>query len=141
MRAFALVAGDFVLGDSGYATVTGSQKVVQDLGLAMREPFACDRFHPRWGSVLPNYVGEPIDEQTAMLVRSECSRLIRNYIMIQGGVIEEDVKLKRASRLTTEEVVTGVDGIDIRQNQDEYHIRVRLVLASGNQVNLTGTVS
>lgn len=141
MRAFALVAGDFVLGEDGYATVSGSQKVVQDLGVAMREPYACDRFHPRWGSVLPNYVGEPIDDQTALLVRSECSRLIRNYILVQGGIIEEDVKVKQRSRLSTDEVVAGVDGIDIRQDQDKYHIRVRLRLFSGNRVDLTGTVT
>lgn len=141
MRAFALQSGDLVLGEGGFAMVTGAEKVKQDLGVAMREPYGCDRFHPRWGSILPRYVGEPIDGQASLLIRSECARLVRNYIQVQGGIIEKDVQAGSRSRMTTDEAIAGVAGIDIRQEQDRYHVRVRLQLFSGGQVTLTGTVS
>ena len=141
MRTFAIEGGDFVLGEGGFALVTGHEKVKQDLGIAMREPFGCDRFHPRWGSVLVNYVGEPAGEQVSFLVKAEVGRIIRNYIAVQGYLVEEDVKEQRRSRLNTNEVVVGVDGIDVRQEQDRYHVRVRLSLFSGEEVSLTGTVS
>ncbi len=141
MRTFELVGGDLVLGEGGFALVTGQAKVKQDLGVAMREPYGCDRFHPRWGSILINYVGEPIEQQTSFLIQSEVGRIIRNYIMVQGGVVEEDVTAQRRSRLTMSEVVVGVNGIDVRQNQDKYHVRVRLSLFSGEEAVLTGTVT
>lgn len=141
MKTFALVAGDLVVGQGGFALITGQEKVKQDLGVAMREPFGCDRFHPRWGSVLISYVGEPADVQSEFLIRAEIGRIIRNYIMIQGSVVEEDVSDQRRSRLTTSEVITGVDGIDVRQDQDKYHVRVRLNLFSGDQVSLFGSVT
>lgn len=141
MKTFALVGGDLVLGEGGYALVTGQEKVKQDLGVAMREPYGCDRFHPRWGSVLISYVGEPVEQQTAFLIQQEIGRIIRNYIMVQGGVVEEDVAARRRSRVATSEVITGVNGIDVRQNQDKYHVRVRLSLFSGEEAVLTGTVN
>lgn len=141
MKTFAIEAGDFVLGEGGYALISGHEKVKQDLGIAMREPYGCDRFHPRWGSVLVNYVGEPVSQQTEFLVRAEAGRIIRNYIAVQGYVVEQDVQAQRRSRLGTNEVVIGVDGIDVRQEQDRYHVRVRLALFSGEEVSLTGTVS
>jgi phage baseplate assembly protein W len=52
--------------------------------LALAEPYGDDRFHPQWGSVLPNYVGTPIGADTEMLVRSEVARVIQAYIGVQA---------------------------------------------------------
>ena len=71
MKSFALQNGDLVLGQGGLLTVTGPSKVRQDLSIAMREPVGCDRFHPNWGSVLPNYIGEPITTQIESLAGSQ----------------------------------------------------------------------
>ncbi len=141
MKAFAIESGDLVVGPEGFATVSGSTKVQQDLGIAMREPLGCDRFHPRWGTTLTSMVGGVITNQTEMLVRSEVQRLIKNYVAVQGQVVEQDVALAQRSRIATSEVITAVEGIDIRQDFDRVHVRVRLRVFSGETVTLSGTVS
>lgn len=83
MKTLAIMDGDFALGSHGYKTVSGLNKTVQDLGIALREHFGVDRFHPKWGSALDSLLGQPIDGLSTMRLESEVRRVVSNYMTVQ----------------------------------------------------------
>lgn len=141
MKTLALRGGDLVVGPAGYQTITGTPKIRQDLALAMGEPYGNDRFHPTWGSVLPNYVGTPITQDTPMLVRAEVARVIAAYIGIQQDEVVSDALGGVRSRYTTDDVVAQVTDITATVNADTIRVSVSLVTRSNQQVTLNRTVS
>lgn len=140
MKTLALQGGDLVVGPQGHKTITGSAKIRQDLALALGEPYGNDRFHPTWGSVLPNYVGRPIGADTEMLVRSECARVVQLYIDTQRAEIVNDTLAARRSRFTTADVVARLDDIDTQIAYDTIRVKLALTTQSGESLNVARTV-
>lgn len=141
MRTLALQGGDLVVGQGGHKTITGTAKIRQDLALAMGEPYGTDRFHPTWGSVLPDYIGHPIQADTEMNVRSEAARVIQNYILIQTTEILQDVLNARRTRYDTADVVQQVDDIDATVYIDQVRLRVEMTTLSGQDLTVNRTLA
>lgn len=141
MKTLQLRNGDFVLGQGGYSTVTGTAKIRQDLALALGEPLGDDRFHTDWGSVLPSYVGQPITSETQMLVQAECARVIQQYIDAQRTGILNDVLNGNRTRYTTDDVVVQVTGIDANADLDSLRVKLSLLTQASQNVTITRTVS
>lgn len=110
MKTLALADGDLVLSGRGHATVDGVFKTMQDIGIALREEFGVDRFHPNWGSLLPNMIGRPFDEDVLLDVRSEVVRIVNNYLNVQ-----RDTVLRRAAgaRVSSSEIIDRVDKVQV----------------------------
>jgi hypothetical protein len=140
MKTFLIDGGDLVLGQSGFSLVEGTPKLRQDLGVACREPYGCDRFHPRWGSLLYDYVGMIAHDEAAAYVRGEVTRLVQNYIHVQGAIIAKDRANKSRLRYGRGEVISDLKSIDIQQSLDSYKVRVTITALSGDQVTVTQTV-
>lgn len=140
MKSLLIENGDFVVGPGGYVTVSGPAKVKQDLGIAVREPYGSDRFHPRWGSLLHQYIGMPTGDDVDLTVRTEVIRLIQNYMLTQGQAIERDAMHNRRTRFSTGEIVDRLESIEVRQEYDRYRFRVVLRTLSGEEVQLTRQV-
>lgn len=141
MKTFQIVNGDLVIGPGGFATIDGPAKVKQDLAVAVREPYGVDRFHPRWGTLLHEYVGMAVGDGTDLLIRSEINRVISNHMFSQNSVLERDSMRATRSRFSTGELIDRLDAVDVRQEYDRYHVRVRLRTLSGQPITLTRTVS
>jgi hypothetical protein len=141
VKTLALVNGDLVVGPSGHATITGHAKIRQDMALALGEPLKNDRFHPDWGSVLPTYIGQPIDDETDMLVRAEVARVIDQYMSVQQREIGRDSRAGAVSRFDTGDVISQVLAISARVNYDSILVTVSLVTLSGTRVNIKRTVN
>lgn len=129
-----LAGGQFVL-------IDGVSKVRQDLALALQEPFGVDRFHPRWGSLLLNYLGQPVNESTSLLIRTEVNRIIQNYIASQAAQFNQDQMDGTKPSFSMEEIVQGVKEINIRQEFDAFHIQVRLTTAAQEPLTLTSSIT
>jgi phage baseplate assembly protein W len=141
MKTLALRGGDLVVGPAGHQTITGTPKIRQDLALALGEPYGNDRFHPTWGSVLPNYVGTPLTPDLEMMVRAEVARVIAQYIAIQQDEVVADSLGGVRSRYTTDDVISQVTAITATVNADTIRVAVSLTTRSQQQVTLTRTVS
>jgi hypothetical protein len=141
MFTLQLQNGDLQIGATGFATVNGPSKVYQDLTISTLEPYGCDRFHPRWGSMLYNYIGDTITEASESMIEAEISRLVNNYILVQQDNIASEVGLGLQSQYATDEVVGSVERVDVIQNQDYLTINVLVLTISGQQVTLSSTVS
>jgi hypothetical protein len=141
MEAFQIVNGDLAIGPGGFAMVSGVEKVFQDLSIAIREPFGIDRFHSRWGSQVGDYVGLPANEHAKMLIQSEVTRIVRNYMAAQQGYLQADGVAGQKPRFGTNEIVIDIHDIQIVQTYDAFHVKVILVTQSGDQVTIVRTVT
>lgn len=140
MKALEIKNGDLVIGRGGYATVSGVAKLRQDLSVAVREPYGTDRFHPRWGSLLAEYVGGVLNEYSKMQVIGEVQRICANYIAVQQDQMAAANAEGRRPTFTSGEVVESVQSIEVRQTFDRLHVRVILRTLSGETVPLVSTV-
>jgi hypothetical protein len=141
VKTLQIVNGDFVIGPGGYATIDGPAKVKQDLGVAVREPYGSDRFHPRWGSLLHEYVGMPAMDEASMRIQAEVTRLIQNYQFVQGQMLQRDTMLGNRSRFSAGELVNTIQAIDIQQSYDSYAVRVTVTTLNNTPVTLVRAVS
>jgi hypothetical protein len=133
--------GDLQIGATGFATLNGPAKIYQDLTISTLEPYGCDRFHPRWGSMLSTYIGDTITEVEESMIEAEISRLVNNYILVQQDNIISESALGLQSQYSTNEVVGSVESVNVVQNQDYLTVKVLVLTISGEQVTLQSTVS
>ncbi len=110
MKTLALADGDLVLSGRGHATVDGVFKTMQDIGIALREEFGVDRFHPNWGSLLPNMIGRPFDEDVLLDVRTEVTRIVNNYLTVQRDTI---LRRSPGAQVSSAEIVDRVDSVKV----------------------------
>lgn len=141
MKTLQLVNGDLQIGPGGYVMIEGSDKVIQDLGVMVREAMGVDRFHPRWGSILDDFIGLPIGPETHMRVRSEIYRVIQNYIVMQTRAIEMDMNAGRKPRYRPEEIVVDVADVKIQQFYDRLNVKVTIQTSDGETHTILRTVT
>jgi phage baseplate assembly protein W len=142
MKTLQLSGGDLVVtGRAGHQTITGLAKIRQDLALALAEPYGDDRFHPQWGSVLPNYVGTPISADTEMLVRSEVARVIQAYIGVQQNEVVNDALVGNRTRYSTADVVAEVTDIATAISWDTLRVKVTLRTVSNQSISITRSIA
>lgn len=141
MKSWRISNGDLVLGPHGFAEVTGPDRVLQDLRLAVLEPFGSDRFHTKWGSLLQQMIGHPITPMTGQVIQSEMVRLVQNYITIQKDI--QATAIKNGNRLLfgTNDLVASIENINIVQRQTQMIISVTLRMVSNQTVSISNTVS
>lgn len=141
MKALEIRNGDLVVGAGGFTTIEGAAKVRQDLGIAVREPYGSDRFHPRWGTLLHEYVGTAVGSLSEMRIQAEIARIVQNYIRVQGEALERDVATNRRPRFSKDEVVERVESIAIRQEYDKFRVRVIVRTFSNTDIAIIRSVS
>lgn len=140
MKTLELVNGDLVLGGGSFQALSGAAKVKQDLGIALREPFGSDRFHTRWGSVLPEFIGRPQDKYLESLVQGEIHRVLQNYVLLQADAIKRDQNAGRKPRYSHNEIVADIVSVKVRSNYDSLTIRVHLTTLDGEEITITQAV-
>lgn len=140
MQQLAIQNGDLALGPAGFAMVTGESKLRQDLSIALREPYGSDRFHPKWGSTLPTFVGLSTQAGTLSIVRSEVFRVVKNYVNSRLSQMQRDAIDGARPRYSTNEVVQTVDDVLVRQDQDRLVVKVSLTTLAAEQVALVTAV-
>ena len=141
MKSLALVAGDLSVGAGGYQLVTGSDRIRQDMALALGEAAGNDRFHPDWGSVLMNFIGQPIDSNTQFNIRAEVGRVIQQYIDVQAqNVIQAGLNRERQVA-NTGDIVVGVSNINAKVYYDTVRVSANLQTLSGKTIAVDRTVN
>lgn len=141
MKSLALVAGDLHLGPGGYQTVTGRDRIRQDLALALGEEVGHDRFHTEWGSVLIRYIGQPLSEEVLFQVRAEVTRVAQQYIRAQNATLARTVLNQTRPTYTTDDVVTGITEATAEMSYDTIKVRITLQTQAGRQITISRTVN
>lgn len=111
--SLAIANGDLVRSGNSLSIVYGTSKLKQDLCLWVTERYGIDRFHPKMGSVLPDYIGSLITDGTRSQIQSEMLRILQNYqsVQLQG--------LKQAPhRYSYSELLYSIDAINVAISYD-----------------------
>jgi len=140
MKTFQIKNGDLVIGPGGYVAISGPVKLRQDLAIAMLEPLGSDRFHPRWGSLLSQYIGTPLDQAAVFAVSAEVRRIVTNHMVRQDQQITRDRVEGKKSRLTADEVVAKLVDVNTQTTLDRLFVRVAVLTLAGTTIMVRQTV-
>lgn len=137
MKTLRLSDGDLTPVGRVFAEISGTSKVTQDLRCALAEPMGTDRFHPRWGSNLDQYVSVVADPTTEFEIAAEVNRVISNYASVQRDKVEADIYSGASeSRFTSDEILQRVKGVDVKAVADRISVDIQIQTASGEIVIL-----
>lgn len=133
MRTFALRDGDLALAGNAYQMVGGVARVQQHVSLCLREPYGSDRFHPGWGSVLPDWIGRVIEGAgIGAELQSELRRVVKNVIAAQNAAIERRAVRGLKPVVSPAEVLIDITDIRVIHRGDTLIAKATLHTA-GNQ--------
>lgn len=142
MRQIALINGDIAIGtDGGMLMYSGAPRIKQDLTLALSEEYGTDRFHPTWGSVLTQYLGQLLSPEMQQLVRAEVNRVLQNYLIIQQNDVIRDTTVDIQGRFDTSDVVQAVGKITVIQVLDAIYLSATLTTLARQTVTISQQVS
>jgi hypothetical protein len=134
--------GDLSFGSSGLNTVSGAQKLVQDLGCDILEPMGTDPMHPEFGSIIdgsvdangnyqPGLIGQTNDPQIDTQVGSEIQRICLNYQQSQVARNRADIAVYGKSTLTADEALLALLGVSVTQVQDQALVTANIQTGAG----------
>lgn len=131
-----LIAGDLAIQGSKIATVSGVDKLRQDLDLWVRDNYGLNRFHPDYGSVLDSFIGGIIGPTTTLDVQAEVYRVLTNY---------QNLQLRRfkanPSKFSNAELLQDIVSVDVSTSYDTVTASVVVRTAAGVTANLNVKVS
>jgi len=94
--------GDLAVRSSRAQLVSGQDKLKQDLDCWLKETYGSDRFHPLYGSVLDQFVGGVINDNTAFFLKSEIIRVLTNFQKLQLRRVQANPSLFSPQQLLDE---------------------------------------
>lgn len=140
MQTFAIVDGDLVLAAGNYLTLTGANKVKQDLYLALHERYRSDPYHPNWGTVLHRFIGAPMTPAVEQGAYNEVIRVVGNYMAVQADMINAHTVAGTRSVLNTSDVVNEITSAQAHAVGTDLLVNVSLSTMAGSQITIQRTV-
>lgn len=138
MYGFKLSGGDIaVRGDGNVSTVTGHERIKQELACWLLEPIGTDPLYPRFGSSLNELIGSPMIEEYTSRVRREVQRVVANYIEYQKNQMNDDMLKGETVYLSNwqdSDIISSVQSIRLNAVADDLHVRVELNTVGGETV-------
>lgn len=139
--------GDLTLGNASYGTVTGEDKLVQDLRAYILERRGTDNAHPSFGSLLDGgintdgswakgFIGQTNNAFVQLEVETELRRIVSEYQARQLQRAKDDRLIYGKTTLTKGEVLLGITSLDIDATTDALNITIGLETARGTTVEL-----
>lgn len=136
-------------GPGGLATVTGQQKLVQDLRCWILESRGTDPMHPDYGSiieggVLPDgsladpMVGQLIDAETATSLEAEIRRILGAYQQQQVNRInQENITYAGKNTYGLGELLAAINDVSVVQVADTVLVQVTITTADGDALTFS----
>jgi phage baseplate assembly protein W len=141
VKTLALSNGDLVMDSGSLKTLDGPAKIRQDIALALGERYGDDPYNPGWGSVLPQYIGQPITDDTPMLVQAEVNRILQQYIASQQARLTTASLNNQQHTISTSEIIRTVNSVDVSAQWDTITVLINLTTMAGQTMTISRTVS
>lgn len=148
--SFHVLNGDLNLsGPSGFATVTGTQKLIQDLRDWILEPRGTDVTHPEYGSVIDggvlpdgtvvaSNIGSVIDQSRLLDIEAEIRRVLAAYQNQQIQRLQADaLALNGKNTFAAGEVLVAVQDVQLQQFADTILVKVQVLTNAGTIINVS----
>ena len=140
MYGLKISNGDFaVRGDGHVVEITGRNRIEQELAHWLLEPIGTDTLYARFGSRLGELIGSPMLDEYIAEVRSECGRVVQNYVEYQKRQMNEDLLKGETYFLKNwadDDIIESVDGITVKTVADRVRVTVKLTTAAGNRIEV-----
>lgn len=121
-----LSGGDLSTASSMLQTVSGTEKLKQDIHAWLTEAYQIDRFHPRYGSLMTSYIGQPMNVDSVFAIQVEVARVLSNLQSYQKQMYQQDPTL-----YSPDELLDYVDDISTVFDQDRLRIGITFRTATG----------
>ena len=138
--------GDLVIGGTSFGTVTGQQKLVQDLRCAILERMGTDEDHPWFGSLIDGGRLNGVEQSSLIAsddwgaailsIEAEIRRIVDDYQKRQIVRTERDRTSYGTPTLTPGELLMGIAEMQFFQAQDNLLCRVTLITGADAQVTV-----
>lgn len=141
-----LRGGDLVIGGASFGTVTGQQKLVQDLRCAILERMGTDEDHPWFGSLIDGGRLNGVEQESIiattdwgvaiLAVEGEIRRIVDQYQKSQIVRNERDRTAYGKPTLTPGELLMGISNMQFYQAQDNLLCRVTLITGADAEITV-----
>ena len=121
-----LSGGDLSTASSMLQTVSGTEKLKQDIHAWLTEAYQVDRFHPKYGSLMTSYIGQPMNVDSVFAIQVEVARVLSNLQSYQKQMYQQDPTL-----YSPDELLDYVDDISTVFDQDRLRIGITFRTATG----------
>lgn len=121
-----LSGGDLSTASSMLQTVSGTEKLKQDIHAWLTEAYQIDRFHPKYGSLMTSYIGQPMNVDSVFAIQVEVARVLSNLQSYQKQMYQQDPTL-----YSPDELLDYVDDISTVFDQDKLRIGITFRTATG----------
>jgi phage baseplate assembly protein W len=141
VKTLALSNGDLVVDAGSLKMLDGPAKIRQDIALALGENYGDDPYNAGWGSILLRYIGEPISDDTPMLVQAEVNRVLQQYMANQQQKLAAASLNNQQHTIGTSEIIRTVNSIDVSVQFDTITVLIDLTTMAGQTMTISRTVS
>lgn len=148
--SLSLVNGDLSpAGPGGLGTVSGQQKLVQDLKDWLLEPRGTDPIHPDYGStldggILPDgtyvdpVIGDLLTSESLLVIESEVRRVLAAYQQQQlDRITREAAQYGGKNTFAPGEILSSVSAVNVQQVADTVFVQIVIQTADGDQLAFT----
>lgn len=138
-KSLSITSGDLSVTGRHYDTVSGKDKLMQDLRCALIEQVGTDPATPGFGSQFEGdtYIGQTYTEALAEEARIEVMSILQDYQVAQLTKIQtETITYNGKNTLSEGEVIDSIDSVDSVFSGDTLVIRVQLTTIAGDQVKI-----
>lgn len=140
MYDLKIVDGDISLnGDGSVKTVSGADRIIQELSCWLLEPIGTDRMYSAFGSILNDSIGGTVSSTTKTDVKAEVTRVVNNYVTYQRKQYQEYVNGVNGNIVNVwgaGDLIKSVVSIDVSAVADTVRVVVRLKLSDGSVVDV-----
>lgn len=139
MKNFRVAGGDLVLNSARRVdTVTGEQKLLQDLTLWLLEPVGTGFIDPSFGSKLDTFIGLTAD--MADSVTEEIQRVLNRYQNNQAERIKNAQRNGQIYLFTRREVLWEITSVLSSTDKDRVAVTAKIKTASGKDLTIDTSV-
>jgi hypothetical protein len=146
--SLAIISGDISPSAGGLSTVTGAQKLGQDLTSLFLTHLGSNPYNPSYGSlidggvrsdgtVVPSPIGSSNIQSVQASMTTEINRLVSLYQAQQTAKINSDLSLYNKITLSPDEMLQSVSSIDFTISFDYLIINITIQTGSNDSVTVT----
>jgi hypothetical protein len=147
--SFKIEGGDLKVGAGrSFETVTGADKLAQDLSLWILEHIGTDPATPQYGSALDggtvngvqieSFIGQALTDERVLEIKQELSTLLAQYQQDQVTKMQREMVLYNGNHtLTPDETLYSVDSIQAAVTADQIVVRISITTLAGASLKVT----
>jgi phage baseplate assembly protein W len=136
MKTITVSNGDIQLNNGKIQFSTGSDKLIQDMNRWLTEPLGTGWTTPGFGSLLPNYIGQPQIAGQSSLIENEIVRVLQLYIGQQTLDLQSAQNSAQLSNWNRSEIIQSVYSINSQVQGNAVLVSVALQTLNQNLVNI-----